>query len=97
VSDVLLFSLQLALNIAVPWWIVRRDLRRLSDERLARAWNDASFWISIVMFGPLCLPFHFVKTRRSLLGGLLGVGWMLAAFVAIGLAATGVAYVFGVE
>jgi hypothetical protein len=97
VGDVLLFSLQLALNIAVPWWIVRRDLGRLPDERLARAWNDASFWISIVMFGPLCLPFHFAKTRRSVLGVMLGLGWMIGALAVIGGLATLAAAVFGVE
>ncbi len=93
----LLLVLELALGIWLPWWIVRRDLARLDAERLARAWNDASFWMSIVAFGPLCLPFHFVKTRRSLLGALLGVAWMLAAVVAIGLTSTLVAILLGVE
>jgi hypothetical protein len=97
VGDVLLFSLQLALQIAVPWWVVRRDLRRLSEERLARAWNDASFWISIVMFGPLCLPFHFAKTRRSLWGGVIGIAWMIGAFVVIGLVATGLGTLFDLK
>lgn len=92
-----MFSLELALGILVPWWIVRRDLRRLDAERLARAWNDASFWMSIVMFGPLCLPFHFTKTRRSLAGLLLGLVWMVGAFVAIGLTASLAATALGVE
>jgi hypothetical protein len=94
---VLLVSIELALGILVPWWIVRRDLKKLEGERLARAWNDASFWSAIVLFGPLSLPFHFTKTRRSLLGFVLGVVWMLVAFLAIGLLGSGLALLFGVE
>lgn len=95
--SVVLLSIELALGIFVPWWIVRRDLRKLSAERLGRAWNDASFWSAIVLFGPLCLPFHFTKTRRSASGFLLGIAWTVAAFVAIGLVSSGVAAIFGVE
>lgn len=95
--SVLLLSIELALGIVVPWWIVRRDLRRLDDERLGRAWADASFWSAIVLFGPLCLPFHFTKTRRSVLGLLLGLGWMVGAFVAIGLVSAALTALFGVE
>ena len=96
-GEVLLFSIQLALGIVVPLWIVRRDLRRLEGERLARSWNDASLWSSVVMFGPLCLPFHFTKTRRTVLGFLLGLVWTVAAFVTIGVIASGAAFVLGVE
>jgi hypothetical protein len=97
VGEIAVFALQLALGIVVPWWIVRRDLRRLDEARLGRAWNDASLWMSLVMFGPLCLPFHFTKTRRSIWGLLLGLVWMVAAFVAIGIVASGIGFVFGVE
>jgi hypothetical protein len=62
------------LNALLPYLIVRRDLRRLADERLARAWTDASFLSAVVAFGPLALPIHFAKTRRSLIGFGLGVG-----------------------
>ncbi len=82
-AEVLLLSFDLALGIVVTWWILRFDYRRLSGVRLDRAWNDASFWLAIVMFGPLCLPFHFTKTRRSVLGLLQGIGWAIAAFVVI--------------
>ena len=94
---VLLVGIELALGILVPWWIVRWDLRRLSDERRARAWNDASFWSAIVLFGPLSLPFHFTKTRRSLLGFGLGITVMVGALLAIGVAAGAIALVLGVE
>ena len=96
-ADVFLVSLQLALGIVVPWRILRFDVRRLDPERLARSWNDASFWSAIVLFGPLCLPFHFVKTRRSVLGLALGLVWTIAAFAAIGLLSALTALLLGVE
>ena len=75
--------MQTALNIAVPWWIVRRDLERLTPEQLDRSWNSASFWSAVVGFGFLCIPVHFAKVRRSWVGLLLGLGWMLAALGAM--------------
>jgi hypothetical protein len=83
VVEVALVALQLALNIAVPAWLVRRDMRRLVPEQLARTWNDASLWSAVVAFGPLCLPFHFTKARRSLLGLALGLWWMLGSMVLV--------------
>jgi hypothetical protein len=95
--NVLLFALQMALGIFVPWWIVRRDVATLSETMLARSWPSVSFWMAIVAFGPLALPFHFTKTRRSLWGFCLGLLWTAAALVAIGLCATGAALLLGVE
>ena len=83
---VLTYTLQLVLGILVPWWVVRSDQKRLRPEQLGRAWNDASFWAAIVAFGPLCIPVHFAKARRSLLGFLLGMGWMLSVIAALALA-----------
>ena len=83
VGEVLLFSLSFALGIAVPALIVRRDLARLQGEPLARAWPDASLWAAVVVFGPLCVPVHFIKTRRSWLGLLLGLGWLACAMLLI--------------
>ena len=96
-ARILLFSVQLALGIVVPWWIVRRDMRKIPEGQLDRAWTDASFWSAIVLFGPLCLPFHYVKTRRSLRGLGLGVIWTALALVAIGLLSTGLGVLLGVE
>ncbi|HEY6557196.1 MAG TPA: hypothetical protein VI072_07980 [Polyangiaceae bacterium] len=70
------YSLQLALGILLPWSVVRGDLRRLTPEQLRRTWNPATFWCAIVVFGPLCIPVHFVKARRTVLGFLLGVACM---------------------
>jgi uncharacterized membrane protein len=89
-AEVLSLVVQMALGIVVPWWIVRRDLRRRPPQELARAWNDASFWTAIVAFGPLCIPVHFIKTRRSFWGLLLGVFWMAAAIFLIVLPSAGI-------
>ncbi len=94
---VLLFALQLALGIIVPWWIVKRDLARLETDQLSRAWTPVSFWMAIVVFGPLAIPFHFTKTRRSFWGFCLGLLWAVAGVIAIGLAATALGAVLGVE
>lgn len=77
--DVALFTVQFALQIVIPWLIVRRDLQKLPPLILSRSWNSASFWSAIVMFGVFSLPVHFIKTRRSFGGVLLGLGWMALA------------------
>jgi hypothetical protein len=69
--------LQIALSIAFPIYVVRRDLARLSSEHLTRAWNDASLWSAAAAFGPLCLVVYFSRTRRSLAGFAVGVLWAL--------------------
>jgi hypothetical protein len=74
---------QIVLSVVVTAWIVRRDMARLSPVRRARTWNDASFWCAVVAFGPLCLPVHFVKSRRTLGGAALGIVWMVGATVAV--------------
>ena len=76
-------SLQMALAIALPIWIVRRDMRRLPPAQLARAWNDATIWSAVVAFGPVALVVHFTKTRRSLLGFVLGVAWAVISALAL--------------
>ncbi|HEX7671266.1 MAG TPA: hypothetical protein VF395_16845 [Polyangiaceae bacterium] len=80
------FLLQLLLGVFLTATVVRRDMRKLSPEGLARAWNSASFWSAIVAFGPLSIPVHFVRTRRSLVGVALGVLWAAAVLVVLGLA-----------
>lgn len=78
-NEIILFSLQLALGILLTWWVLRRDMLRLPPEQSGRAWNNASFWVAVVVFNPISIPIHFVKTRRSLGGLALGLSWM--AFV----------------
>jgi hypothetical protein len=83
--------LQIGLQITLTAWVVRRDMRRASPGRLVRAWNDASFWSAVVVFGPLCIPVHFVRTRRSFVGLVIGAAWMIAVMAILGLISEGVA------
>ncbi len=75
-AAVVQFSLQLALGILLTWWVLRRDMRRLPPDQQERAWNDASFWVAVVVFNPICIPIHFIRTRRSLGGVVRGMAWM---------------------
>lgn len=77
--DVLLAGLGFLLGVLVPHWLVRWDERRLNPEMSARAWNSASHWVAVFAFSVLCVPVHFTRTRRSVRGFCLGVGWMLLA------------------
>ena len=76
-TEVLQLSLQIALGIAFPALVIKKDLARLGPLTLSRAWNEASLWSAIVAFGPISLIVHFTRTRRSLLGLALGLGWAL--------------------
>jgi len=97
VSEILVLAASLVLNALLPYLIVRRDLQRLSDERLARAWTEASFCSAVVAFGPLSLPIHFAKTRRSLAGFGLGVGLALLSFGLQALAVALLSAAFGLD
>jgi hypothetical protein len=83
------FVFQLVMGVVLTAKIVGRDMRRSPPERLARAWNSASFWSAVVAFGPLCIPVHFARTRRSVLGFLLGLAWGAGVFVVLGLVSDG--------
>ena len=95
--EVLVVAQSLVLNVLLPYLIVRRDLRRLSEERLARAWTDASFLSAVVVFGPLALPVHFTKTRRSLAGFGLGVGMAALSLAAQGCVTALLSAAFGLD
>ena len=96
-SEVLLLALSFVLNAALPYLIVRYDLKRLSPERLARAWPDASVLSAVYAFGPLCLPVHFTKTRRSWLGFGLGLGVCALTVSAQALIVAGLSRILGVD
>jgi len=72
-----------AIVFAIVWW----DERRLSPETLARAWPTSTRILAAVAFGPLCLPVHFWRTRRSFSGTLLGclfaIGVLVLNFAAV--------------
>jgi hypothetical protein len=58
------------------------DERRMTDDQRARAWPVASRRIAVVYFSPLCVPLHFLRTRRNLRGVVEAVAWT-AALVAL--------------
>jgi hypothetical protein len=45
----------------------------------------------VVAFGPLCIPVHFVRTRRSMWGGVQGVLWLCGVLLALSLVDAAVA------
>jgi hypothetical protein len=96
VGVVLLYTVSFALGIAVPASIVRFDVARLTGERLARAWPEASLWSAVVVFGPLCLPVHFIRTRRNWVGLGLGLATLVAAVLLISLPVEALGWVFGI-
>jgi hypothetical protein len=67
-----------AIGVALTFAVVLVDERRMSEERLERAWPPSSRNAAIVLFGVLVLPVHFArtlgsfKTLRGVLGILLG-------------------------
>ncbi len=83
--ELIALSAQIAAGIALPALIVRWDERRLGVQALNRCWPPASFWCSVVTFGLFCLPVHFWRTRRSLLGLLQGSLWALGVAVILGI------------
>jgi hypothetical protein len=66
------------MNIALPYAVTRYDRSRLGPRELARAWNFPSWACAVYFFGPFCLPAHFVVTRRTVRGFLLGALWTVA-------------------
>ncbi len=78
---------------ALLFVLVIADERRMSEERLERAWPPASRDAAVVALGILALPFHFARTRgrffslslrehlRWWMG--LGLGLVLAVLVAL--------------
>jgi hypothetical protein len=96
VGVVLLYTMSFVLGIVVPAGIVRYDVARLSGERLARAWPEASLWSAVVVFGPLCLPVHFIRTRRNWAGLGLGLAALVVAVLLISLPVEALGWLFGI-
>lgn len=94
-TSVLEVVIDLLLGVAMTAWVIRRDMRRLPSERYARSWNTASFWSAVVAFGPLSIPVHFARTRRSILGFLLGCLWAFGVILALELIATAANWIAG--
>jgi hypothetical protein len=92
-TSVVVLVLDLVLGVVLTAWVVRFDMRRLTPERFARGWNDASFWSAVVAFGPLSIPVHFARTRRSVLGFVVGCVWMIGVLAVLELLASAVMWV----
>jgi hypothetical protein len=88
--------LQIALGVSLTAWVVRRDMLRLPPERFLRSWNEASFWSAVVAFQPWSILVHFVRTRRSVWGFVLGLLWTALVLAVISLVVSGVDWVAGV-
>ena len=60
------------------------DERHLMPDELARAWPVASRRVAIFVFGVICLPVHFGRTRRSFYAACWGAVLMfgIASFAA---------------
>ena len=93
----LLYTLSFVLNIAMPAVIVRWDLAQLTGERLARSWPDASLWSAVVLFGPFCVPIHFLRTRRSWWGVGLAAFWLLCALLLVTLPVYALGRIFEID
>lgn len=85
-APVVLLIVELALGILLSWQVVQRDLDKLEPPELDRAWPPASFWSAIIAFAPFCIFVHFVKTRRSWRGVLLGLAWTAAVLLVVDVA-----------
>ena len=67
--------------------VIVRDEKRLKAAALERAWppqsrDAAIFGLWNLGVHPLCVLIHFARTRRSALGVLVGVGWLIAILAA---------------
>jgi len=82
--------------------IIVRDERRLAERTLERAWppqsrDAAIFGLWLMGVHPLCLLVHFTRTRRSVPGFLLGLGWLLAVMLGAVGAELGAEVIFGAK
>ena len=80
-NQVLVLSLLLPYYYLAPWWVIRRDMRRLPATKLARAWNSASLGSAILVCGPFCIPIHFIKVHGWLKGAPVGLLWSVGTLL----------------
>ncbi len=70
---------------AVSWTVsalvIKRDEKKLDETMLARAYPPATLAASVFLFQQVAVLVHFVRTRRSFKGFLLGIGWAVAAMI----------------
>ena len=67
---------------------IDRDMRRLSPERLERAWSPVQLAAAVFAMMQVGIPqiaiiVHFVRTRRSIAGFFLGILWAALTYLPI--------------
>ncbi len=72
--------------VAMSVWLIDRDLRKLPPLMLRRAYSMTSFAAAIFtgyQFGipQVAVLVHFIRTRRSLWGVMLGLFWAAVAYL----------------
>jgi hypothetical protein len=101
-TEILEIIISWPVTVCLVWAVLRYDEGRLTAEQLGRAWPPRSRLVATAYFGTLCLtagalfvilclPVHFWRTRRSVLGTLEGFAW------AAGVTAVVTAVAWGVE
>ncbi len=90
------FVLALVTNTVLAFAVVLWDERRLPKEQLERAWPPVSRTLAVVAFGPLALPVHFWRTRRTVSGLFFGVGLLVFVYLVDLVELYAVAAAFGV-
>jgi len=70
-----------AVSWTTSWYVIKRDERRLDEAMLARAYAPATLACSVFAFQQIAVLVHFVRTRRSFKGFLLGLAWFAVALV----------------
>jgi hypothetical protein len=106
-GEIVMLTLSWVVTNALTFLIVMFDERRMSADKLERAWPPQSRDAAIVMLSVLALPVHFAKTRGHLksISGALGfplgivMGLIAATLVVVGssLVLEGVAWIFGIS
>jgi len=81
-DDVLALVIPQLAAIIFVFVVLAWDETRMTNEMRDRAWPTASRRIAAVYFTPFALPIHFLRTRRSWRGLLLGLAWGTALLVA---------------
>jgi predicted membrane-bound dolichyl-phosphate-mannose-protein mannosyltransferase len=81
-AEVVELTVQLLGSVLLTLKLLRWDTARLRPAMQARAWPESTMLSASVAFAPLCLLVHFTRTRRSLLGFGLGIGWAALALFA---------------
>lgn len=90
-GEIILLVVSWVVTNAFTFLIVILDERRMSEDRLERAWPPSSRDAAIIAFGVLALPVHFTKTRghlrsaRGVLGFPLGLLMGVVAVVLVAL------------